>query len=345
MALQKPNLKNALVSQQYGKKAQAFGEKLLRQLFGATVNFEKARDIVRNNYELGLQHFERGNVKDAIFRFRLVTWLDPAYGPAWYHLGRSYLADGKASPAIAALRKAVRLRPDLEEAGYMLAIAQGKNTPSGELPRKIPLALALGHFDAQAPDFTREQVETYQYQGHTLLTQAIRAALTPGRIDHVVLDLGVGTGLAGPGLRDIAAQMTGVDFSEAMLKEAMQLKDAPGPKISDALIKRELHEFLLEAAAASCDIVLAASTLSYVGDLHTIFQQMLRILTPGGIFAFTVDMQDGPDWRFDPEEGRFRYSQSYLRSMGSLTGLLEVTCEKAPVYPNSPMWLCVFKKA
>lgn len=329
------------------REGKTMAGELMQKLFGVTQNWEKFRDIVRNNYDLGCQHLARGNIKDAILRFRLVVWLEPQHADGWYYLGCSYIADGNKIMAKNAMKRSLRLKPKNEDALYMLALASGNSMPAHELPKRIPPALSLQHFDSVAAHFTTYQLEQLRYQGHLLLTGAIRAALQPGRIDHVILDIGVGTGLCGPGLRDVAAHITGVDFSSAMLAEAMKLQDADGKKVYDALIKRELHEFLQEGRDDAFDIAIAASTMSYIGDVQPLFIQVARVLKKGGLFAFTADaLADGKDqeFRFDTDTARFRFSGAYLRTLAAATALKEVRFEEVEIYPGYKAWLCVFTK-
>lgn len=339
----KPAVKKAPSKQTTGDRLQAIAENLLRQLFGLTKGWHKQRDILQNNYNLGQEHLNLGHYRDAVFRFKIVTWIDPNYFGAWYGLGCAYLGIGEKSPARQALKKALQLKPGDEETTYMLAMAGGIQAPVS-LPRRVPPSLALTYFEGLAPFYAEEQLEVHQYRGHTLLVEAIRTCLTPGRIDHVMLDLGVGTGLCGPGLREVAAQLTGVDISAAMLAEAMKLQDENGKKIYDALIKREMHEFLQEAPAAAYDVVLAAGAFSYMGELEAVFAQVSRVLKPGGLFAFTADKQDSPGFTLDTELGRFHFSAEYLKEWAAANGLKALRFEEAETYPTYRAWLCVFAR-
>jgi tetratricopeptide (TPR) repeat protein len=129
MQEQKPNLKNIFFPEDYARKAKLFGAKTLRVLFGAPVNFSKARDIVKSNYELGVKHLEQGNLTDAIVRLKMVVWLDREHAMGWYQLGRAHLANEQKKAAIDALSRALKLKPDLEEARSLLAIARGEKVP------------------------------------------------------------------------------------------------------------------------------------------------------------------------------------------------------------------------
>lgn len=317
------------------------GVRAMQRLFGLAPGWEKHRDIVQNNYDLGCKHLALGHVRDAVFRFKVVTWLAPKHADGWYQLGCAYMAEGKAGPARAALAHALKLDPGKEEAVYMMAVAGKGDMP---LPRKMPLALARQHFNRQAARFTGEQVDTYHYQGHKLLADAIRARLAPGRNDYVILELGVGTGLAGSLLRDAASQLVGVDISAAMLDEAAKLQDAAGKKIYDTLINKEIGEFLREAASESCDIVMAAGVFSYIGDVSDIVKQAARVLKPGGLLAFTADKMEGDGFKLDTSAGRFLFSKPYLEAQAAANKYKVLTCEEAPLYPDYGGWLCVFAR-
>ncbi len=317
---------------------------IVQKMFGLSGDWYKHRDIGKNNFTLGVRHFQLGNIRDAVLRLKMATWMDPTHAEAWYYLGRSLMADGKNPQAIAALTKALKLNPSHEETAYMLALASGSSTPAEKLPKKMPASMVLEHFEAIASGFSEEQVNHYEYTAHIALADAIRAALVPGRIDHTVLELGVGTGLCGSRLRDVSAELTGVDFSGRMLEEAMKVQDAQGKKLYDALIKREVHEFLGEAAPTSYDVVLFCGLLSYIGDPARLLPLAVAALKQGGVLAFTAEKMDGDGFRFDPKAGYFRFSLPYLRALAVSAGLTEASCAEAKFYPDDSGLVCVFKK-
>lgn len=79
-------------------------------------SLHKMKDILGSNFELGKKHFALGNFDDAVMRFKFVTWLDAKHANAWYWLGKSYLAQDNKPQGLAALKKAIKLRPTLQEA-------------------------------------------------------------------------------------------------------------------------------------------------------------------------------------------------------------------------------------
>jgi predicted TPR repeat methyltransferase len=300
--------------------------------------------VAQNNYQLGIKHLAAGNFSDAVFRFKAVTWLEPSNAEAWYNLATSYLADRKPSLAVQGYRRTLELKPDYEEAAYMLAVALGKKVTPQEMPRKMPLTLVTSHFEGLAEDYNRQQVEQGQYKGHIKLGEAARSVLQSGRMDHVVLDLGCGTGLCGAELRHVASAITGVDISPKMLIEAMKLKDTNNRKIFDELIQREAEGFLKDAYADYYDVILAGVTFSFIGDVSAIFTQALRTLKTGGILAFTADKTDGKDYVFDPAGGRFRFSKDYFQKLAAECGFKELRFDEIEAYPGYNMWLVILRK-
>lgn len=342
MPSQKPTAKRAAAPKTFAGEVRSQGNEMKRMLLSWVQHWDKFRNILKNNFDLGRDHLKRGNLSDAILRFRFVLWLDPQFKDAWYYLGCSHLADGNARAARDAFTSALRAAPGNDEARYMLAITMGRAMPRADLPRVIPRSLLLEQFESLAPTFTAEQLSTFRYEGHTHLTNAIRSALVQGRMDHIMLELGVGTGLCGPLLRDVASHITGVDISPAMLAEAVKVTDERGRKIYDSLIRREALEFLADGPVSSYDIVLGAGLVSYIGELQPFFEQSARVLKSGGLLAFTADKFEGTGVQFNPETGRFGYAQSYLADLAARFGLTEIKSREAVIYPESAGWLCVF---
>ncbi|MEQ1704654.1 MAG: hypothetical protein ABL867_01615 [Rickettsiales bacterium] len=107
-------------------KKDPLGEKLQRwkhEIIDFIRNLKKARDIVKNNYELGRKHYDLGNFDDAVFRFKFLTWMEPKHADGWYWLAASYMAVDKKLNAKIALIKALQIKPDWQEAKDMLKVA------------------------------------------------------------------------------------------------------------------------------------------------------------------------------------------------------------------------------
>jgi predicted TPR repeat methyltransferase len=254
------------------------------------------------------------------------------------------MAMGNKKQAADYFLKALKLRPDFEEAKYLLCVVGSRKLTKEQLPKSMPESLAVEYFDAMAPDYNNQQLQVLKYEGHIELDNSLRACTVPGRMDHILLELGVGTGLCGPGIRDIAAHLTGVDFSGAMLDQAVGVLDRNNKKIYDALIKRDALDFLKDAPDEGYDVVMSAGMFSYIGDISEFFEQIARVLKSKGLFAFTADVLEGEGYEFVPKEARFAFSKPYLDELIARNGFQELRLKNLAVYADYPAWVCVLQK-
>ncbi|PRY22663.1 trans-aconitate 2-methyltransferase [Aliiruegeria haliotis] len=114
-----------------------------------------------------------------------------------------------------------------------------------------------------------------------------------GRVGHLpgrgaVVDLGCGTGVVGPVLRERFAgrKVIGVDLSPAMLAQA----EAMG--IYDHLAQVDAAEWQSEAPPA---LLFSNAALQWLGDHETLFPRLVGQLASGGVLAVQMPRQtDGP---------------------------------------------------
>jgi ubiquinone/menaquinone biosynthesis C-methylase UbiE len=82
-----------------------------------------------------------------------------------------------------------------------------------------------------------------------------------------------------------AADLAGVDFSQAQLAHARRALEA-------ANVACELHEASVSALPMfrdrRFDLVVSVHVLSYVEHVRECFEEVVRLLAPGGIFAFST---------------------------------------------------------
>lgn len=342
MAEQKPTKEQPTVKEKLRRAGAEIRDLIDEQLnkgLALVKDWRKFKDIIKNNYELGLYHLQRGNTNDAILRFKFVVWMEPAHADAWYYLGRSFLLDGNRTAAKNAFAKSLKLDPGNEEAQYLFAIAGGKI----KAPERIPPKLAEQHFNTLALDFSKEQ-EALEYKGHILLADAIMAALVRERANYSALELGVGSGLCGSRLRGVCEKLTGVDISQGMIDEATKLTDAQGRKIYDSLMRADLLEYLKTASSDAYDIIFASGVFGYVGKLDDILKEAVRVLKPGGLLAFTVDRGDGDGYVFEAMQGRFLFSKIYIQKLAAANQLIELKLEDVFDYPEHHALLALYKK-
>ena len=84
--------------------------------------YNKFSNLARTNHDLGFRLLERGELRDAIFRFKVALWFDDNYAMAWYNLGCCQMSLGRNKDATAAFRRVLKLVPGDENAQFMLAM-------------------------------------------------------------------------------------------------------------------------------------------------------------------------------------------------------------------------------
>lgn len=275
-----------------------------------------------------------GDIAGALEDARETVSLNPHVAVAVLALGEALLAAELLPPAIAELQRAIRLDPDLPRARRLLAqawLAAGEadralaelDDDNGDDADLIARAHAIKQaqrsdagyvrhlFDQFSTDYDKRMLVDLRYNAPHVLADLFTMVM-PGREDLAILDLGCGTGLAGAVFKPVAARLDGIDLSPAMIGKAR----ARG--IYDNLAVADLETALAEPQP-SYDLILAADTLVYLGDLAAVFAGARRKLSPGGYFLFTVEKAE-TGFELGPKR-RWRHSETYLRDLAAQSGL------------------------
>jgi predicted TPR repeat methyltransferase len=305
--------------------------------------------IADRRYEFGRDLASRGDVSAAADLFVQAVEAAPGFAAAWFALGEAREKLGDGAGAAVAFREALRIDPQ-DRHGAALHLARlGAADPATAMSRSYVRAV----FDQYAPRFDHALVEGLAYRGPERLLDAVgRARAVPAAGFGAMLDLGCGTGLAGAAFRAQARHLTGVDLSPGMIAEAR----AKG--IYDRLETGELVEFLA-AERAVCrryDLIVAADVFVYLFDLAPVACAVADVLSPGRLFAFTVETHGGDGVELG-EKLRYRHGAAHVRaavaagclqllelapvatrieSGGTVPGLLAVAMRSAPA--PSPRW-------
>jgi predicted TPR repeat methyltransferase len=121
-----------------------------------------------------------------------------------------------------------------------------------------------------------------------------------GRKMTRAVDLGCGTGLAGPRLRAERSRLVGVDVSPRMLAKAAERG------CYDELVEADMTAFL-EETPERFDLVFAADALVYLGDLEGFLSAAARVAPPGGFLAFNLETTARAPYVLLPS-GRFAHA-------------------------------------
>ena len=143
-------------------------------------------------------------------------------------------------------------------------------------------------------------MQVLNYQAHRVLVEQLAAL---GRSFERALDLGCGTGLCGPLMQaDGASGWTAWTCRRNMLAKAQALG------VYDAPARRTTWSTILATTGDRYDLVLSADVFIYVGALEAVFDGVARVIEPGGVFCFSVELAP------DEQDFVLRPSQRYAHS-------------------------------
>jgi ubiquinone/menaquinone biosynthesis C-methylase UbiE len=148
-----------------------------------------------------------------------------------------------------------------------------------------------------------------------------------GRPQGAIVDLGCGTGLFTRRLmRDLDAQLVGVDVSKPMIEEAIaQAREAA---VAIDFVRGEAPA--LPFQSASVGALLQAGSLHFIGDLSASLNEVSRVLKPGGRYVAShllVPSLLGP---FHSAAGIHPRSERVLKDATAAAGLVRFERVKVP---------------
>ena len=259
---------------------------------------------------------ELGQLTPALASVDRALQLDPARGAAWTLRGSLLRSFGRKEEAVAAFEWALAHGADNDLVRYYLASLTGR-----EVPPAAPRQYVQSLFDGYAEGFQKHLVQVLKYRAPTVLVEELRRS---GMRFPAALDLGCGTGLCGPLLRDLAGRLEGIDLSRNMVDQAA----AAGAY--DEVMQADLVQFLQDTERRY-DLLIAADVFEYVGALETVFEGASRVLRSGGRFCFTVEA--APDERDLVLQASLRYAHSagYIRKLAEPHGFVIDTTQHHPI--------------
>jgi predicted TPR repeat methyltransferase len=248
--------------------------------------FVSSGDVTADqHYGSALQCAARGDLAGAAEILAQTVQVAPAFATAWFALGAIRDSLGDRAGAITAWQAARDADPD-DYHGARLQLARlgvGENTPA------MTAAYVRRLFDQQAASFDEALLQRLDYRGPEVVLDAVRSVAGMELRIGSMLDLGCGTGLGGAAFRPYADWLVGVDISPGMVAKARE------KGFYDRLAVLDLQHFLHAEvqSRAQYHLVVAADVFVYVSDLVPITAAAARVLTPDGLFAFTVEVQSG----------------------------------------------------
>jgi ubiquinone/menaquinone biosynthesis C-methylase UbiE len=143
-----------------------------------------------------------------------------------------------------------------------------------------------------------------------------------GRKDLVVVDYGCGTGLVTLELQGLAAEITGIDSSPAMLAELERKAQAQGLGRVRTLLADLQRE---PAPRIQADLVVTAMTLHHVEDVPGVVARLATMLAPGGLLCLAdLDTEDGSFHQDNTGVQHFGFDRQELLEMLKRLGLTDL---------------------
>ena len=246
--------------------------------------------------------------------------LAPKFASAWFTLGEIRERLGQREPAIAAFRRAREADPDDRHGASVRLMRLGAENLS-EMPKGYVQAL----FDQYAPRFEAALLGDLNYRAPQLLFKAVLAACLAEKkpaFFRRAIDLGCGTRLAASTFAREVDHFIGIDLSPKMIDQAR----ATG--FYETLEVDDMVQALRRKPDASAELILAADAMVYVSDLVPVLGEVKRVLTVGGLVAFTLETH-GSEGVVIGEGLRYAHGAEYVRKAVSGAGLKLLSLEEA----------------
>ena len=179
-------------------------------------------------------------------------------------------------------------------------------------------------FDVFAADFD-EVLAGLEYHSPSEIAQSLTEFFANKKPEKIrVLDLGCGSGLCGKYTREQMPEaiIYGVDISEKMLAQAR------AKNVYDSLIKSDLMS-CFDKIKNKFNAVVASDVLTYFGSLDLLFAGVADSLIKGGIFIFTVSVNEtnSKDWFLQPCS-RFAHNEKYVKKVIETNGFAIIKNEE-----------------
>ncbi|WP_028746814.1 methyltransferase [Rhizobium mesoamericanum] len=250
--------------------------------------------------------------------------LAPRWGAGWYRLAGYREKAGNKNGAIEAYRQTLEVSPDdIFGAELKLALLGDLATPN-----QPPSSYVERLFDDYADRFEASLVEKLDYSVPTKLAALVA---TTGRNYMLAVDLGCGTGLLGPEIRDRVARLEGFDLSKNMLAKAAEKHVYDHLAQADLSLAPEATGLFAEGAVQRADLITAADVLMYLGNLESVFEAVSALVMPGADFAFSVEDAGEGDGFHLAQSLRYAHSETYVRALCVRHGFEVVAVTKTPI--------------
>lgn len=264
--------------------------------------FKRNWGNLRNvNLDLATYHINNGNIDDAIFRLKILTFLiSPNDEDAFALLAFCYLVKGKKEKTLEYINKTSPKSDYLDLKSFL------NNTSLIEIPDNI------------RNEYRKVCAESYvrKWSSFPIYLPKELISLLFSQIEELpasckILDLGSGAGLIAAEL-DYRLEKNYTIIGVDNIKELTKFTNYKKRSFYDKLIKQSTKEFLLDKHNKKYNIITSFCSLDFTRDLSKYFVKIKSLLSKNGYFAFLLQTSSNTQWNI--EENNFVFSVQDIKN-------------------------------
>lgn len=293
----------------------------------------KMNHLSETNYELGLDHLYRGNLNDALIRFKLVDkFFSPNDSKVYYQLGWTYFLKNNYPKAIEYLEKS-------NEKYKTIFINFLKNYKDAtEVPQEIWRKYRDLTAQCYPNIFNNDKNIHLPYR---FVNETIKQ-ITDLSDNYSILELGSNIGLVGYEVEKRFPEnfvLTGVEISSLM--NDIQEEYYTNLKIYDQIYNISINDFLKQNSN-KFDIILSFCGLSFTKDLATYFNLIYSSLNNLGYFAFC--MPSSANTQFSVKRKEFIFNLNEINTILQKNNFVVLASEEIILAENNKYSIIICKK-
>lgn len=294
----------------------------------------KLSHLKETNFELGIDHLYKGNLNDAILRFKLVDKFFARADPKiYYWLAWTYFLKNNYSTSLDYAQKSST--EDKAQLGRFLQ--NYKNA------KEIPGAVQQQYRDLTARYYTNSfRNENDIHLPYSFIHETINR-ITDLPDNYNILELGSNVGLIGYEIQKRFPEsfsLTGVESSNVM-NNLLNIY-YPNTKIYDQVFEVSIPDFIKQSSD-KFDIILSFCGLSFTGNLKIYFDAIYSLLNESGYFAFCLPVAASTSYSLKRKEFIFNLDEIIeILNTGKFTIL---SSQKLILAENNKYCIVVCKKA
>lgn len=270
---------------------------------------------IEHYYNIGVHYMDLQHFQEAESYFKQVIQQDSKHYPTLQNLGAIYLKMRNIPAALNVYKKLELISPHPEEIRHILSALEEKSpTP------KPPPGFISRLFDSYAVRYDEHLTAFLEYKVPEAMKKMLENSTALDNQPLQVIDIGCGTGLSAPWLKEAASEFTGIDLSSDMLAIAKQ------KNIYSKLILGDIQPELEKTK--DNDLIIAADVLTYFGDLKNIIQSVYNCLRIKGYFIFSVERCDQEQPYILHHSLRYAHNKQYILELSKNLGFTVIDFEQ-----------------